>query len=84
MDNKIFALDEKSLYKYIDNELYVYLEHPGGPFWESKDKWSIVKGEYINEKQHQSMIKDCEELKRILMATTRTLSSKLNVKIYKK
>jgi predicted NUDIX family NTP pyrophosphohydrolase len=37
-------------YKYIDNELYVYLEHPGGPFWEGKDKWSVVKGEYVCEK----------------------------------
>lgn len=37
-------------YKYIDNELYVYLEHPGGPFWEGVDKWSVVKGEYDKEK----------------------------------
>ena len=37
-------------YKYIDSELYVYLEHPGGPFWEGVDKWSVVKGEYDNEK----------------------------------
>lgn len=37
-------------YKYIDNSLYVYLEHPGGPFWEGVDKWSVVKGEYTNEK----------------------------------
>lgn len=37
-------------YKYIDNDLYVYLEHPGGPFWEGIDKWSVVKGEYSNEK----------------------------------
>lgn len=37
-------------YKYIDNEIYVYLEHPGGPFWDGIDKWSVVKGEYINEK----------------------------------
>ena len=44
----------------------------------------LLDGEYINEKQHQSMVKDCEELKRIFMATTRTLSSKINVKIYKK
>ena len=37
-------------YKYIDDDLYVYLEHPGGPFWEGIDKWSVVKGEYSNEK----------------------------------
>ena len=37
-------------YKYIDNEIYVYLEHPGGHFWDGIDKWSVVKGEYSNEK----------------------------------
>lgn len=37
-------------YKYVNGQLYVYLEHPGGPFFEGKDKWSIVKGEYNNER----------------------------------
>ena len=36
-------------YKIEDNELKVYLEHPGGPFWEGIDKWSICKGEYSDE-----------------------------------
>jgi predicted NUDIX family NTP pyrophosphohydrolase len=27
-------------------ELEVFLIHPGGPFWASKDAWSIPKGEY--------------------------------------
>ena len=37
-------------YKIVDNKLYVYLERPGGPFWQGKDKWSVVKGEYTTEK----------------------------------
>lgn len=37
-------------YKIEDNVLKVYLEHPGGPFWEDVDKWSICKGEYSDEK----------------------------------
>ena len=48
-------------YKYIDNELYVYLEHPGGPFWKDKDKWSIVKGEYNNEKAVNAAIREFKE-----------------------
>ena len=48
-------------YKYIDSELYVYLEHPGGPFWKDKDKWSIVKGEYINEKALSAALREFKE-----------------------
>lgn len=48
-------------YKYIDSELYVYLEHPGGPFWKDKDKWSIVKGEYINEKALNAALREFKE-----------------------
>ncbi len=33
-------------YKIIDNEIYVFLEHPGGPFCEGKDVWSVCKGEF--------------------------------------
>lgn len=34
-------------YKYFDNELKVFLVHPGGPYWNNKDlySWSIPKGE---------------------------------------
>ncbi|MGD8568452.1 MAG: NUDIX domain-containing protein [Gammaproteobacteria bacterium] len=34
------------LYHYRDDELYVLLVHPGGPFWINKDigAWSIPKG----------------------------------------
>ena len=48
-------------YKYIDNELYVYLEHPGGPFWIGKDKWSIVKGEYKKEKAEEAARREFKE-----------------------
>ncbi|MGN1337429.1 MAG: NUDIX domain-containing protein [Candidatus Coprovivens sp.] len=33
-------------YKVEDGKLLVYLERPGGPFWEGKNKWSICKGEH--------------------------------------
>ena len=34
-------------YRYQDNELYLLLVHPGGPFWAKKDEgaWTIPKGE---------------------------------------
>ena len=48
-------------YKYIDNELYVYLEHPGGPFWEGIDKWSVVKGEYNNERALEAARREFKE-----------------------
>lgn len=36
------------LYRMYDGRLEVFLVHPGGPFWEKKDRgaWSIPKGEY--------------------------------------
>ena len=35
------------VYKKIGDALYLFLAHPGGPFWAKKDKgvWSIPKGE---------------------------------------
>lgn len=42
------------MYRYnSNNELEVFLVHPGGPFWAKKDEgaWSVPKGEYKeNEK----------------------------------
>ena len=34
-------------YRWRDEELEVFLVHPGGPFWANKDDgaWSIAKGE---------------------------------------
>ncbi len=36
------------MYKIVDGELYIFLVHPGGPFWQKKDlgSWSIPKGEF--------------------------------------
>lgn len=35
------------LYRTKENELQVFLVHPGGPFWKNKDEgaWTIPKGE---------------------------------------
>ncbi len=40
-------------YRYISNELQVFLVHPGGPFWAKKDggAWSIPKGEYPDDEE---------------------------------
>lgn len=37
------------LYRRRDSDLEVFLVHPGGPFWQKKDRgaWSIPKGEYM-------------------------------------
>jgi predicted NUDIX family NTP pyrophosphohydrolase len=37
------------LYRNINNQLEVFLVHPGGPFFKNKDEgaWSIPKGEFL-------------------------------------
>ncbi len=37
-------------YKIIDNQIYVFLAHMGGPYWEGVNTWSILKGEH-NKKE---------------------------------
>jgi predicted NUDIX family NTP pyrophosphohydrolase len=39
------------LYRNHNNEIEVFLVHPGGPFWTKKDlgAWSIPKGEFDEE-----------------------------------
>ena len=41
------------MYRFRDNELEVFLVHPGGPFWAKKDlgAWSIPKGEYAADEE---------------------------------
>jgi predicted NUDIX family NTP pyrophosphohydrolase len=41
------------MYRRRNNQLEVFLIHPGGPFWAKKDlgAWSIPKGEYTEEEQ---------------------------------
>lgn len=48
-------------YKFEDGHLMVYLEHPGGPFWEGKDSWSICKGEYTKEKAIDAALREFNE-----------------------
>lgn len=48
-------------YKFEDGIVKVYLEHPGGPYWENKDLWSICKGEYTNEKAIDAAVREFEE-----------------------
>lgn len=48
-------------YKFVNGNLYVYLERPGGPFWEGKDKWSICKGEYKEEKAIEAAVREFQE-----------------------
>jgi predicted NUDIX family NTP pyrophosphohydrolase len=39
------------LYRKNDNQLEVFLVHPGGPFFKNKDRgaWSIPKGEFLKD-----------------------------------
>jgi predicted NUDIX family NTP pyrophosphohydrolase len=41
------------MYRRRNDELEVFLVHPGGPYWAKKDvgAWSIPKGEYTEEEQ---------------------------------
>lgn len=48
-------------YKIEDGHLKVFLEHPGGPFWKGIDKWSICKGEYLNEPAILAAIREFKE-----------------------
>lgn len=34
------------LFRRKKHAFYVFLVHPGGPFWANKDAWTIPKGEY--------------------------------------
>jgi predicted NUDIX family NTP pyrophosphohydrolase len=38
------------LYRFRDDQLQVFLIHPGGPFFSKKDSgsWSVPKGEFLN------------------------------------
>lgn len=54
------------MYKFKDNQLKVFLVHPGGPFWKDKDEgaWSIPKGEVdlsSNETLLQTAIRELKE-----------------------
>lgn len=49
-------------YKLIDNEIYVYLEHPGGPYLKGIEKYSICKGEYKrDERAYEAALREFKE-----------------------
>jgi predicted NUDIX family NTP pyrophosphohydrolase len=51
-------------YRWRGEWLEVFLVHPGGPFWATKDEgaWSIAKGEYLpDEDPHAAAIREFEE-----------------------
>ena len=41
------------MYRWQEQELEIFLVHPGGPFWAKKDKgaWTIPKGEYAEDEE---------------------------------
>ena len=41
------------VYRYQNQEIQVFLVHPGGPFWAKKDldTWSVPKGEFANDEE---------------------------------
>jgi predicted NUDIX family NTP pyrophosphohydrolase len=47
------------LYRKINNELQIFLVHPGGPFFRNKDAgvWSIPKGEFLDDEDPLSAAK---------------------------
>ncbi len=47
------------VYRYKNEQLQVFLVHPGGPFWAKKDvgAWSVPKGEFIDGEEALSAAK---------------------------
>ena len=41
------------MYRIRDRRIEVFLVHPGGPFWEAKDKgsWTIPKGQFLDDEE---------------------------------
>ncbi len=49
-------------YKIVDNEIYVYLEHPGGPYLKGIERYSICKGEFENhEGPYKAALREFKE-----------------------
>jgi predicted NUDIX family NTP pyrophosphohydrolase len=51
------------LYRMTNGSLQVFLVHPGGPFWKSKDidAWSIPKGEFSVEPPLEAAKRELKE-----------------------
>lgn len=59
------------LYKVVNQQLWVFLVHPGGPFWKNKDlgSWSVPKGEFDDtESPIDAAIREFNEETGILLA----------------
>jgi len=41
------------MYRVRNRSIEVFLAHPGGPFWETRDKgaWTIPKGQYLDDEE---------------------------------
>lgn len=41
------------VYRYQEQQLQVFLVHPGGPFWAKKDigAWTVPKGEFLDDEE---------------------------------
>ncbi len=39
------------VYKIVDNQIYIFLAHMGGPYWEGINTWSILKGEHAKKEK---------------------------------
>ncbi len=49
-------------YKIEKNEIFIFLAHMGGPYWQGTNKWSILKGELKKgEKAENAAIREFEE-----------------------
>lgn len=50
-------------YRIKNNEIEVFLEHMGGPYWQKKDEgaWSIPKGEYVEEQAIEAAVREFKE-----------------------
>ena len=51
------------VYRLKDEQVEVFLAHPGGPFWAKKDAgaWSIPKGEFEGEEPLKAAIREFQE-----------------------
>lgn len=48
-------------YKLREGQVFVYLEHPGGPYFRGINKWSICKGEYAEESAIEAALREFKE-----------------------
>lgn len=51
------------VYRIKNNQIEIFLEHMGGPYWQKKDEgaWSIPKGEYTEEQAIEAAVREFKE-----------------------